>query len=217
MQKKTLFISSIILVAVGFAIAAMVVGQKTTAKKRDTATNNFSVMERASAPVKGPGDAEVTIVEFLDPACETCAQFYPLVKEIMGHYRGQVRVMVRYAPLHAGSDQVVKMLEAAHLQGKFWPALEQLFSTQNRWVVHHQSQPMRALALLGDVPGLDLEKLGNDMNGARVNAAIAEDVAALQALGVKATPEFFVNGKPMPSFGLPQLQHLVAEAIQAAN
>jgi hypothetical protein len=33
------------------------------------------------------------------------------------------------------------MLEAAHLQGKFWPALELLFANQERWVEHHISNP----------------------------------------------------------------------------
>jgi protein-disulfide isomerase len=45
---------------------------------------------------------------------------------------------------------------------------------------------------------------------------IALDAADVQALGVKATPEFFVNGKPMPSFGYEQLRQLVDEAVAKA-
>jgi hypothetical protein len=37
---------------------------------------------------------------------------------------GQVRLVVRYAPLHHGSDTAVKILEAARQQGKYWEALE---------------------------------------------------------------------------------------------
>jgi protein-disulfide isomerase len=36
------------------------------------------------------------------------------------------------------------------------------------------------------------------------------------ALKVTATPEYFVNGRPMPSFGQQQLLTLVSEALQDA-
>jgi hypothetical protein len=35
------------------------------------------------------------------------------------------------------------------------------------------------------------------------------------ALKVTATPEYFVNGRPMPSFGQQQLQTLVSDALQS--
>ncbi|MBF0127662.1 MAG: thioredoxin domain-containing protein, partial [Magnetococcales bacterium] len=130
-------------------------------------------------------------------------------------YPGKVRVMVRYAPLHAGSDQVVKMLEAARYQDKFWPALELLFAKQNRWVVNHTSQPMRALALLESLQ-MDRERFLADMKRPEVAQVIQQDVLDGQRLKVQATPEFFVNGRPMPSFGYDQLSRLVKEAVAAA-
>ena len=51
------------------------------------------------------------------------------------------------------------------------------------------------------------------MQGAEVARAVELDVRDGAALGVQATPEFFVNGKPLPSFGWEQLQRLVAEAV----
>jgi protein-disulfide isomerase len=123
-----------------------------------------------------------------------------------------VRVMVRYAPLHPGSDQVVKMLEAAHQQGKFWPALEILFNNQDRWIVNHNSQPMRALNILNSLD-IDQEKLAADMNRPEIAQTIQQDVQDGQALNIRATPEFFVNGRPLPSFGIAQLNQLVKEAV----
>ena len=38
---------------------------------------------RFHSPVFGPSNAPVTIVEFFDPACETCRAFYPIVKDIL--------------------------------------------------------------------------------------------------------------------------------------
>jgi protein-disulfide isomerase len=51
------------------------------------------------------------------------------------------------------------------------------------------------------------------MASADVLGRINQDIADGQAVGVKATPEFFVNGKPMPSFGYEQLRGLVDEAV----
>jgi protein-disulfide isomerase len=171
-------------------------------------------VERPGAPIKGAVDARVTIVEFLDPACGTCAQFFPLTKQLVQQFEGKVKVMVRYAPLHAGSDQVVKMLEAAHLQGKFWQALELLFLNQNRWVINHQAQPQHARAILNSM-SMDQAKLDLDINSTEVSRAIEQDMRDGQALGVRATPEFFVNGKPLPSFGYEQLDQLVTNAVAA--
>jgi protein-disulfide isomerase len=209
MNRKTLFISVAGLLLLIFA-GAVVLFQQSASEGR-----NQSALEREGAPIKGPNDAKVTIVEFFDPACGTCRDFYPLVKQLIDQYPGKVRVMVRYAPLHPGSDQVVRMLEAARYQGKFWQALELLFRSQSRWVVNHESQPMRALKVLG-VLGLDMEQFSADMNRPELIQAIQRDVQDGQTLNVRATPEFFVNGRPMPNFGYDQLSHLVKEAVAEA-
>ncbi len=83
---------------------------------------------RPHAPAFGPASAPVTIVEFFDPACETCRAFYPIVKDILRQYPQEVRLVIRYAPFHAGSDQVIQMLETARLQDKYQPVLEALLA-----------------------------------------------------------------------------------------
>jgi protein-disulfide isomerase len=215
MNRKILFTLVAGLLLLTF-IAGIVVFQKQKATQQAVSVNQHQgVLERQGAPVKGPADARVTIVEFFDPACGTCRDFYPLVRQFIDQYPGKVKVILRYAPLHTGSDQVVKMLEAAHYQGKFWQALELLFSNQDRWVINHTSQPMRARTILNELD-LDQERLTSDMNNPAVIRAIQLDVANGQALNVRATPEFFVNGQPLPSFGYAQLRQLVAEAVAQA-
>lgn len=210
MNRKTLFLTGTGLILLGFVVAVMLYQNNQSSLWGGKSQNVF---ERQSAPVKGPADAKVTIVEFFDPACGTCADFYPFLKQIIDQYPGKVRVMMRYAPLHTGSDQVVTMLEAAHKQGKFWPALELLFKNQRRWISNHVSQPMRARGILNGL-ALDHARLDTDMSGAEVTSAIQQDIEDGQSLGIRATPEFFVNGKPMPSFGLKQLKQLVKEAVE---
>lgn len=214
MNRKSIFISVAGILLLAFALATVIYKNYQSAQGTSTGRNQ-SMIERQGAPIKGPADARVTIVEFFDPACGTCADFYPLVKKLIDQYPGKVRVMMRYAPLHTGSDVVVKMLEAAHLQGKFLPALELLFNNQQRWIVNHVSQPMRARGILNGL-ALDHEKLDTDMNSPEVSKAIQQDVQDGQALNVRATPGFFVNGRPLPSFGYQQLSQLVKEAVEEA-
>ncbi len=215
MNKKSLFLTGIGLILLAFVIATVLYQNNKTNLWGTSVGQNQGVLERQGAPVKGPVNAKVTIVEFFDPACGTCAKFYPLLKQLIDQYPGKVRVMMRYAPLHTGSDQVVKMLEAAHQQGRFWQALELLFKNQRRWVVNHVSQPMRARGLLNGL-AMDHNKLDSDMFQPEIIAAIQQDVEDGKALKVKATPEFFVNGRSMPSFGYAQLKQLVKEAVEEA-
>jgi len=211
MNRKILFIAGISLILLAFVIAMLLYKQQAG----NLGGGQQALLERSGAPVKGPIDARVTIVEFFDPACGTCADFYPLVKQLIDQYPGKVRVMMRYAPLHTGSDQVVLMLEAAHRQGKYWQALELLFDNQRRWITGHVSQPGRARSLLNAI-ALDHAQLDTDMMKPELISVVQEDIQDLQALGVRATPEFYVNGKPLPSFGYRQLAQLVKEAVEKA-
>jgi hypothetical protein len=39
-----------------------------------------------------------------------------------GGQQRKIRLVLRYAPFHRGSDTIVAALEASRRQGKFWPA-----------------------------------------------------------------------------------------------
>jgi len=167
------------------------------------------------APTLGPATAKVQIVEFLDPACETCAVFYPIVKQLMADNPGKIRLSLRHVPLHGGAEYVVALLEASRRQDKYWQTLEALLAGQDRWVVRHVVQPQQALAEL-DVVGLNRDQLAVDMRAPEVAQRMARDRSDATLLGVKQTPEYFVNGRPMDSFGRQQLLDLVDRALRRA-
>jgi hypothetical protein len=48
----------------------------------------------------------------------------------MAQYPTQVRLVIRYAPFHQGSDQVVKLLEAARRQDKYVAVMEAVLKAQ---------------------------------------------------------------------------------------
>ncbi len=212
MNNKTIFISVAAFIGVIFIAA---VGVYKSQQPSTVASEQLPALERIGAPSKGGKQAKVTIVEFFDPACGTCSQFYPLINNLVKKYQGKVNVVMRYAPLHKGSDDVVKMLEAAHLQGEFWPALELLFANQQSWVEHHVSNPTRALAGIKTL-NVDHDQLDADWQSSDIAKTIVQDIQDGQTLKVRATPQFFVNGKPLVVFGYEELVNLVEEAVAEA-
>jgi protein-disulfide isomerase len=196
-----------------FAIAVVIYNEQKNAKLSQTASENASLLIRDYSPTIGNPNAKVTIVEFFDPACETCKAFYPLVKQLMAANPGRIKLVMRYTPFHDGSDYVVKLLEAARLQNKFWETLEATYKSQQTWAPHHNPQPERLWMLLGGV-GLDLKKAKQDMNSPAIAQHIQQDMADARTLQVTKTPGFFVNGKPLVQFGYEQLQQLVNSEIR---
>lgn len=171
---------------------------------------------RFHSPVFGPASAPVTIVEFFDPACETCRAFYPIVKNILQRYPNDVRLVLRYAPFHTGSDQVIKLLEASKRQGKYLPVLESVLAAQPQWADHGKPNLDLAYRAAQDA-GLDMAKALADAQRADIAGVLKQDIEDLTALEVTKTPTFFVNGRGLPTFGEQQLQALVAEEVAKAR
>ena len=167
---------------------------------------------RMHSPVFGPQNAPVTIVEFFDPACETCRAFYPIVKNLMAKYPTDVRLVIRYAPFHQGSDMVVKLLESSKSQGKYQAVLEAVLAAQPAWAVHSQPN-IETVFVVAEQAGLDITKARQDIEKPGLQSLLQQDIEDLTALQVTKTPTFFVNGRSLPSFGPDQLAALVAEEV----
>ena len=216
MKSKTLVLGVLAALLLVFGGGAWFYQRWQADQAAQRAQANLQVLVRAHAPVFGNPQAPVHIVEFFDPACGTCREFYPMVKNLMDAYPGKVKLSLRYAPFHPGSDGVVRLLEAARRQGQFQTALQTLFASQGVWVQNHTAQFDLAVAQLAPL-GLDTARLQADMANAEVAQLIAQDLADAKTLGVTMTPEYFINGKPLPSFGFEQLRDLVVGAVAASN
>lgn len=134
----------------------------------------------------------------------------------MAKYPEDVRLVIRYAPFHRGSDQVVKLLEAARRQGKYQLVLEAVLQAQPTWADHSQPNPDLTFELSRAV-GLDIERARQDMARPEMQALLDQDLEDLKALQVSRTPTFFVQGRSLPSFGPDQLAALVAEEVAKAK
>ena len=210
--------SSLIVLAVGILVIAIgaatfLVGSDDPQPLPDVAPARQAALASEHAPTLGDPNAKVHIVEFLDPACETCALFFPMVKQWMAEVPGEIRLSVRHIAFHDGADYAVKVLEASRKQNKYWETLEALLASQRQWTQHHTVLPdMIGPAIAG--VGLDMDQLQADMNAMDVLMRIEQDKKDAIFLKIAKTPTYFVNGRPLPSFGRQQLANLVREELE---
>jgi protein-disulfide isomerase len=214
--KKVAIGSILILVLAAFVVGVSQYRKQTQSAQDQTVRAEQTRLVRMHSPVLGPQGAPVTIVEFFDPACETCRAFYPIVKSLMAKYPDDVRLVIRYAPFHQGSDQVVKLLEAAKRQGRYQQVLEAVLQAQPTWADHSRPNPDLTFEI-AKAAGLDIERAQEDMARPEMQALLTQDVEDLKALKVTRTPTFLVNGRSLPSFGPDQLAALVAEEVAKAK
>lgn len=213
MKKFILIPVAAAFLVAAFALATHAVKSRQAAEAEDLAAQSGAAMVRDHSPRMGSADARVTIVEFFDPACGTCRAFHPIVKDMLRDHPGRISLVMRYAPLHPGSDEVVRVLEAARLQGRFWETLEVAYEKQNQWAIQHVANPDLFWQAVAPV-GLDPKRVSADMRSAAVTRNIQADIDDGQALGVDKTPGFFVNGQPLVEFGERQLRDLVRSELE---
>lgn len=204
-----------------FALAifsgATVFHQNEQAKRAHViAASRAEALVRDHSPIIGPANAPVTIVEFFDPSCEACRAFYPPLKQILGLFPNDARLVIRYAAFHEGSDVAVKILEAARLQGKFEPVMEALLEFQPEWADHAKPDLEKAWSRAKDV-GLDIELGKRDSTRPEFQTTLDKDGADAKALEVSRTPTFFVNGQPLTDFGPRPLYEMVKREVEKAR
>lgn len=213
MKNKVLLIGAVlVLIATAFYFGASVY-KANEAKEFQSKGWEKEKFVPEYAPRLGPSSPEVYLVEFLDPECESCREFYPFVKMIMQENPEKVQLVVRYAPFHPNSKFAIKILEAARKQGKYWETLDVVFRSQPYWGSHHHPQPELLWKYLPEA-GLDIEKLKKDMEDPEIEKMIEKEMAAVQELGVRGTPSFFVNGKRLETFGVEPLRALIESELQ---
>ncbi|MFL5444999.1 MAG: DsbA family protein [Myxococcales bacterium] len=145
-----------------------------------------------NAPVLGPKNAAVTIVEWSDFQCPYCGRVEPTLQQVREEYKGKVRLAWKNQPLsfHPNAMPAAEAAMAADEQGKFWEYHDALFKRQNEL----------GPALYDEVAkqvGLDMEKFHASIQGHKHLAQIKADMAAGSAVGADGTPTFFINGKKL--------------------
>lgn len=216
MNNRAFVIVTVAVVAATLAVGGYYLRTSRLAQATAIAQEHSDSLIRSHSPVLGPDDARVTIVEFLDPACEACRAFYPVVKTIMDQYPDDIRLVIRYAPFHDVSEEAIGIIEAARIQGLFETVLEALFVTQPLWAAHGGSNPELAWRVAESV-GLDLDQGQSDATSAAIVAIIEQDTADIAELEVRQTPTFYINGEPLATYTFDGLAQMIAQALDSTS
>ncbi len=147
-------------------------------------------MQVADAPVKGPDNAPVTLVEFSDFECPYCSSVTPTLKKITETYGDKVRIAFRQYPLgfHAKAQKAAEASLCAREQGKFWEMHDAMFADQKKLEVAQLKTTAAGLEV-------DTAKFDECLDSGKFADAVKKDFDAGQAAGVSGTPAFFINGR----------------------
>ncbi len=168
------------------------------------------------APLRGPADALVTIVVASEFQCPFCKRVEPTLQALGQVFPGQVRFAWKHQPLpgHARALPAAVAAEEARAQGgdtKFWAMHDKLFELAPALERPDLERAAREV-------GLDAAAVGAAVEQGRHVERIRRDQAQLQALGVRATPTMFVNGRKVEgALPLEQLKPVVEEELRKAQ
>jgi protein-disulfide isomerase len=170
-------------------------------------------------PIEGPRDAKVTIVEGYEFLCPYCYLVNPLVERIRAKYPKDVRVVSKYMVIHGAPAATAGAYAcAAAKQGKFVEMKTELWN--RLWKTENgrpQAQPEQIEKIDEVVAslGLDRGRLAKDVESCQ--QWLRSGQRELNAVGVNATPAFFVNGRPLRERSFEAFDKLVAEELAKAN
>ena len=149
-------------------------------------------IDLGTSSIKGPKNAPVTIVEFMDFQCPFCLRFHPVIEEILKTYPEKVNYVLKNFPLnfHPQAKPAAKAALAAKEQGKYWEMVELLLQNNKNLTDEKFEELAKSL-------GLNTEKFMKDYKekDAEWEKLIQEDMALAQKVAVRGTPTFYINGR----------------------
>jgi protein-disulfide isomerase/rhodanese-related sulfurtransferase len=158
----------------------------------------------------GNPDASVTVVEFGDFKCPACRQAEIAAKKIREKFGDKIRFAFRQYPLinvHAESEKAAEAAECAGQQGKFWQAVDMFYD-------HQQDLSLPAINRYAGEMGLNSQKFVACLQKGEMVPRVTRDLMDGQALGVHATPTFFVDGQMIVGpIRYPQFEELVENEL----
>lgn len=154
------------------------------------AADHAKTIDLSGAPVKGAPNAAVTIAEWADFECPFCGHAAPVLDSLLTGYPGQVRLVFKHFPLsaHKNAEHAARAAIAADRQGKFWEMHHLLFENQ-------ENLEDSTLTRLAKKIGLDLARFDADRASEATTQILERDRRQADALGLKATPMIYINGR----------------------
>lgn len=157
-------------------------------------SNKKVIVERKASIFKAPTDfvlgntkGEISVVEFFDYNCGWCKKAVDEVNKLT-KADPQVRVVMKELPIFGeNSTFAAKAAMASLKQGKYWEYHTALM--KERQVTKDN------VFKIAEKVGLNVDKLKADMNDPAIDAALKENTALAQELGIEGTPGFIIDSR----------------------
>ena len=131
-----------------------------------------------------------TVLIYSDYLCPYCARLSPVLARLREALGDRLVYAYRQLPnerVHPGAEYMSRAAEAAGRQGKFWEMHDALFDRSPALT--------EAIVLeLAQKLGLDMHRFAHDLDDAKLQKRIDDDLADGRRNGVTATPTIFVDG-----------------------
>ena len=175
----------------------------------------FDVPER----VKGNENAEVVLTEFGDLECPACRAAFPIISELAEEFGDDVKIVYKHFPLtqiHPNAFLAAQATEAAGMQGKFWEMHDVIFEEQPKWA--RSVNPRASFIRYAEDLGLDVDQFKQQLNATSIKQKVNSDIAEGNALNVRSTPTFALNGEVIQNPGsIEDFRAILRAALQASE
>lgn len=171
-------------------------------------------------PCLGPASAPVTVVEFSDLQCPSCARVHEfLEKELVPKYGSKVRVVYKEFPLPMIHDwslmgSIANQCAYQISPATYVPYRSLIFKNQSRF---NATNARDLLLDYGEQVGLDRFRLGACIDAKASLPRVEDNAKEGNVVGVTHTPTSFVNGKMVIGLESPDVFYkAVDEALRLA-
>ena len=160
--------------------------------------------------MRGRADAPVTVVMFCDFQCPHCAEASPVVDQLVSAYASDLRLVYRHFPIertHADAGRAAEASMCALEQGRFWDMYHSMLANQG------ELDLSGLIRQAGDL-GLDSPSFARCLQSGSHRVDWRRDQTDGMALGVSATPTFFVNGTLIEGADVSQLDAAIRAVLK---
>jgi len=184
-----LIYSLLIIIILGFVIYLWRTPKKISLNYNESARLTQPIIKQTN-PRLGILTAPVTVVEFANFNCPTCANVSAILKKIQSNYPNLVAIIWKDLPHPNQSFSIITHLAArcAQAQNYFWEFHDELFKDMTK-------RGIDSYLLIANDLGLNTRQFKDCLNTEQLRPLILSDVSEALALNLEATPSIFINGQ----------------------
>lgn len=204
--KKILIILAIIIVSIPVLYGIYML---TSTSQKPAALIDLQITDKDWST--GNKNAKNVLVEYGDLQCPACGAVHPYIQEMLKNYGSQIKFIFRHFPLsqHKNSTNAAMAAEAAGAQNKFWEMHDMLYEHQNDW--SDKNDPQAKFLEYAQTLKLDVTKFKTDLNNPNSRSKIKNQLNSGNAIGVDATPTFYLNGVKLDTGAIRNIQPLLKQ------